>query len=631
MKELNLRARSLAVHLGISFLLFTLCRIVFFAYNHAFFPLTCSNGIQVLAVGMWFDTVPVFYYNLLVILLHTLPHPWWGKPKLKHVLRWAFLVPNSVAVAQNLMDVAFFPFSKKRTGAEIFHLSSEWDGAQLTAYLADFWFIVLLFVGFIYLTWQLLSLLYRRSASPTSFSWSIKTILAWCGYFLFCVGMTILGLRGGWGLIPLRTFDAGKYVPPHLVPLAINTPFQLICTIEGTAPTAHHFMPDAEAELLLKPWKKGGNGTFAKKNVVIIIVESLGKEYMGFYNHGKGYTPFLDSLCKESLSFSHSFANGSVSLDAPPALFSGIPHLMEDNYIVSSYNTNTPQSLGSLLHSEGYNSSFYHGARNGSMGFDNFISLAGMGEYYGLDQYPDKSDFDGKWGIFDEPYLAYFAQELSRKKQPFVSAVFTLSSHHPYTVPAKYKDRFPEGTLPIHKSIGYTDWALRQFFAQAKQQAWYSNTLFVLTADHTSDSDNPHYQSTYGRYEIPILFYTPDGSLKETRQQVMQQSLVLPTVMDILGYPKPYYALGNSCWQNGAPTYAVLYTGGHYHLLQDSLALSMYKDGSTSNLYNYWQDPSLGNEIGTKHPREKQHMEKLLKAYLQEYSVYLSKNVAGAH
>jgi uncharacterized sulfatase len=297
---------------------------------------------------------------------------------------------------------------------------------------------------------------------------------------------------------------------------------------------------------------------------------------------------------------------------------------MEETYMVSQFNINNPQSIGSLLSKEGYNSSFYHAGKNGTMSFDNFISLSGMGSYYGLNEYPNKNDYDGKWGIFDEPYLQYYANELSEKKTPFISTIFTLSSHHPYTVPEKYRLTLPHGSLPIHHSIAYTDNSLRLFFQKAKKQAWYANTLFVITADHTSDSENPAYQTTLGRFEIPFILFAPnDTTLKGKRKNVVQQSLLMPTILDYLGYSKEFFSLSPSAFDD--KSFAIFYSSGTYLLAKNDFVLA-FTPKLNSALYDTKNDKKLRQDVSYLYLKEKEKMEELLKAFLENFFTHMTHN-----
>ena len=102
-----------------------------------------------------------------------------------------------------------------------------------------------------------------------------------------------------------------------------------------------------------------------------------------------------------------------------------------------------------LLQKEGYHTSFFHGAKNGSMYFDQFMRTAGVKEFFGLNEYPNQDDYDGTWGIWDEPMLQWMSSKLNGFKQPFFSSIFSLTSHHPFVVPVKYRDQFPKGSVEV--------------------------------------------------------------------------------------------------------------------------------------------------------------------------------------
>ena len=617
MNEVKIRFKTLLSGLGIAFVLFSLARTLFFVFNYdKFDSFSFSEISKAFLIGIWFDVVPVFYYNLLFILLLILPTYLFDNKYFKVSLSAIFLTTNGIALLQNLIDIGYFPFNKKRTGAEIFHLSKELNQAQIIQYGLDFWPLVLIFILLICFCFYVIKQLNKQPFSVQKTAFSLIARIGYNSLFIILtIAITLIGLRGGFGLIPLRTFDAGRYVNSGLVPLTINTPFQLICTIEGNNAPEFQFMTQKEAETIIQPIKNLSSNKFVKKNIVIIIVESLGKEYMGFYNNGKGYTPFIDSLCAKSLTYKNSFANGTISMDAPPSIFSGIPNIMEDSYIISQFNINNPESVGSILSKEGYNSSFYHGGKNGTMGFDNFVSQSGMGHYFGLDEYPKKEDFDGKWGIFDEPYLQYYADELSHKTQPFISSIFTLSSHHPYTVPPKYSTLLPKGSMPIHQSIGYADLALKQFFSAAKNQPWYPNTLFIITADHTSDSEKPEYQTLLGRYSIPFIFFDPlnkAGKIDSTH--IIQHASLPATILSQLYYNKPFFSVNKPA--SDSNSFAVFHSNGFYQLLENNWLLAMSQNGECS-LYDWKKDAQMRTNLALANRKTTERLKLKLHSYLQ--------------
>src|SRR5690606_33640488 len=255
----------------------------------------------------------------------------------------------------------------------------------------------------------------------------------------------------------------------------LNTPFAMMKTLEAVYLREVHYYSSQELNALYPVVHVSNDSIpFRKLNVVFLIMESFGKENIGFFNRHvdggtyKGYTPFLDSLLAESYTFRRSFANGRKSIDALPSIISSIPSIGEP-FVLSVYSGNKTTSIAKLLGDAGYETAFFHGAPNGSMGFSAYAQLAGIQHYFGKDEYGNDDDFDGIWGIWDEPFMQFMAGKLNTFQEPFFASFFSLSSHHPFNVPEKYEGRFPKGPLPLHEPTGYADHALQQFFDKAAQ------------------------------------------------------------------------------------------------------------------------------------------------------------------
>ena len=375
------------------------------------------------------------------------------------------------------------------------------------------------------------------------------------------------------------------------------------------------------------------------RNVIILIVESMGKEYIGSFNRDldggryKGYMPFIDSLLEKSMTFEYSFANGRISMDAMPSILSGLPMMVEPFFLTPA-SLNDVDGISSMLDREGYTTSFFHGGHNISMGFSAYAHSIGYQHYYGLDEYCQSSkyggmdDWDGKWAIWDEPFLQYTLDQLEGTKQPFLATVFTASSHHPYHVPEQYCDSLrDEGSQPIHKCVRYTDLALRRFFERASREPWYRNTIFVLVADHTNQSSHDVYKTDLGLYSIPIIFFTPDGSLEPRLDQatIAQQTDITPTLLHLLAYDKPYLAFGDDLLSaDPAGTWAFSYNAGIYQFVKGDLLLQF--DGhKTTGVYRYKTDTLLKHNLVGQLP-EQQSMEQQLKAIIQQYMSRMNEN-----
>ncbi|MDX9752153.1 MAG: LTA synthase family protein, partial [Flavobacteriales bacterium] len=303
-------------------------------------------------------------------------------------------------------------------------------------------------------------------------------------------------------------------------------------------------------------------------------MESFSAVYSGELAGGEGHMPFLDSLMGESLCFTRAYANGRRSIDGIPAILAAIPGLMDEAFITSPYAAMPFTSLANVLAAEGYRTSFYHGGRNGTMGFDGFARSAGFHRYVGLREYPRaQADFDGHWGVRDRPFMQFWAHQLNAGPQPFLSALLTLSSHHPYELAPPDAARFAGGTLPIHATLRYADDALRRFFATARTMPWYANTIFVITADHTADleRDGRHGDKPIDHW-IPLVVHAPGRAEPARMEDVVQQIDIMPLVLQLAGHHKPFFSLGRSPLMPG-PRYAVMAGNGLYGIIGEHMQL----------------------------------------------------------
>ena len=526
-----------------------------------------------------------------------------------------FYLFNIPALLVNCIDFIFYRFTQKRATGDLF--TSEVAGDiknNLFNYISDFWYVLLILIILVFL----MEFMYRKikidsGKQPSGFIISALYI------FIF-IGLFIIGARGGLQYKPITMQAAARYAPPRLIPLVLNTPFTIIKTWDMQGLSAAKYFPDEKAELLMSI-RKSNNPYFPMKklNVIIIIMESFSREYIGFFNTGHGYTPFLDSLCRKSFVFSNAFANGKRSIEGIPAVTAGLPALMDEAFITSAYNTNRINSIAGLLHAKGYVTSFFHGGNNGSMGFDNFSSLAGYDKFYGRNEYiGPATDYDGSWGIYDQPFFRFFKNEIDKMPVPFCTTIFSISSHHPYALPNIYKNKFPKGKQPIHESVGYADFALQTFFNAASTSSWFNNTLFVITADHTGPAYETYYQTSKGIFEIPIIFYCPsDTSLKGISGRITQQADIFPSILDYLNYSGSYSAFGTSAFKE-KDNFAVNYNNNLYQYFNQDYLLQFDGD-STVGFYQYHRDSFLLKNLAGRNIEAQHDLELKTKAVIQQY------------
>lgn len=624
-----------ASNLLLVMVLYTISRLFFFWVNVDLYPnVSVNHLLEMLAGGLRFDLTALLYLNSLYLLFVLLPLPSTIRNHHNYIstAKWAFWVPNILGFIVNCMDIVYVRFTDRRTTCTVF-TEFQNDGNLVSIIwqsMWQYWYVTLFGIALL----TLLILCTRKQwlvATPQK-TWVYYT--AEIVLMLATIYFIVIGIRGGFGKYtrPITISNAMQYTNiPQETAILLNTPFSLMKSLENTMYIHPHYFNDEEIEELFSPIHTDEieeNGRLGQVNVVVLILESFSKEYIGFYNQHidgyNGFTPFLDSLLAQSVTYTHSFASGRKSIDAMPSVLSSIPMLIEP-YIVTPYSTNAVSSLAACLKEEGYATAFFHGAPNGSMGFQAYARSAGFEQYLGMDEYDGIEAFDGTRAIWDEEFLQYYARSMNQMKQPFTTAIFTASSHHPFRVPKQYEGVFPRGIQPIHQCVGYTNYSLREFFAYAEQQDWYENTLFVLTADHTNQVSLPEYATAKGIFEVPIAFYSPrwnQGNLQS--QGAVSQTDIMPSVLAYLGYNKPFFAFGEDILtQEKKHPYAVCYNHPVYQLLSDSLLLQF--DGKeVCAVYNHQNDPMLQYNIAEQ--TNTQEMETFLRAYIQQYIYRLTTN-----
>ncbi|WP_293888901.1 MULTISPECIES: LTA synthase family protein [unclassified Sphingobacterium] len=635
MKLKGVLAPYFAVAIRFIFLLviYASLRLGFYGINASLFPHVDAGKLLVMfAGGVRFDIVALLYLNILYIVMMTVPGPFKDNRVYQQVAKWIFVVVNSIGIALNLIDFAYYPFTLKRTtGTVIDQFSNESNLMKLAFdFCLDYWYLIVLLALIVYglmRSYQLIQL-----EKITKYNW--KSFLIQVPLFLLTAFLFIGGVRGGWAhsTRPITLSNAGDYVEtPEEMNIVLNTPFSILKTLKAVNLKPVHYYSDQELEQLYNPIHiPKADQPFAKKNVVVLILESFAKEHFGELNKDiqggkyKGYTPFLDSLIRHAYTFTDTYANGRKSIDALPSVITGIPSIGEP-FVLSIYSGNETTSLAKLLGKKGYETAFFHGAPNGSMGFSAYMKLAGIQHYFGKNEYNNDADFDGIWGIWDEPFLQFVANKINTFHQPFFASFFSLSSHHPFKVPEKYQGKFPKGPLPVQEPIGYTDNALREFFATASKMPWYKNTVFVICADHATVSYLPEYQTAAGGFQIPIIFYAPGDNLVGKADKLVQQIDIMPTILNYLHYDEPYFAFGSDAFKQGKDNFVLNNNAGSYNLYYKDYMMS-YDGLKVTSFYDLKKDRLMKQDLLKQHPAVLDTMETKMKAFIQQYNNRMIEN-----
>ncbi len=593
--------------------------LFFFSFLNEFHNDSWLEILRAFIVGILTDAVVVVVYLIptwLLLLFFDVSN----KIVKRIALTW-FSIGFTFATLLNLVDIGYFPITKKRIGAELIDVLPEVP-ALLGGYIASYWYLVVALIIYLFFAVWLF-----KKQLDTYKNYSQNNTFKIANIALILIFFTILA-RGGVSSRPITPFDIPSLVEPKLQWLASNTPFQFLHTIDNKGIKIENYYSEAEAEKIIGFEKQFQSDTFRKKNILFIILESFCAERIGMLNPVmKPYTPFMDSLLLNARTYKYGVANGKSTIDALPSVLSGIPSFMEKNYCYSIYNNNTNHAISYLLEKEGYHTAFFYGGLKTTFGFENFMNINFTKNYFDQEDYDSNYENSG-WGVDDHLFLSYAADKLKTLPQPFCASLLTLSLHHPFPVPEPYKTMLDTIKDPIKKSIKYTDLSLQLFFSKMKNEPWFQNSVIAICADHTSDGLGYFHGNAMNHFSIPISFFIPgDTAFNRVQNQSISQIDIYPTILDYLGYNKPFVSLGKSALSHQNPS--VVYGGNGVFRLFDYPYILEY-DNNTQDIsafIKYHDDRTVTYLLLDDANKPKiDSLTSFLKAYIQVFSYRINKN-----
>ncbi|MDR0741863.1 MAG: LTA synthase family protein [Puniceicoccales bacterium] len=625
---------TLLCKLGALLVIFSGVRFLFLCGNYKMFASEPPWHIfKAFVVGIRFDLATIAIFNLPVWGFWSLPFKLRSWKFFNAIATGWFLVANFLALLVNIIDAKYFSFTFKRMSGEIFGesvLLTE-DPSIYVHMLVEYWYIVL---GGLILIYALFLVAFKFNLTNKTDKIEKRDFT----YSFISIMLLIVCVRGGLQRKPLKPVDANIYAPSmRMACLVNNSAFNIFHTSKRANLPRYDYFADGDNRLS-KISSRHEPGKFCDicrdfqgKNVFVIILESFSAEYIGALDREfkelpiTTFTPFLDSLIEKSYIFD-GFANGTVSIDGLTSMMLSIPPLLDTSYIISAYGENAVNSLASILKKDGYKTLFFYGGKSNSCNFGSLTSKAQFDKCYCQYDYDGPASDISGWGVYDEEFFQFVARRVNKTKKPFLSVLFSLSSHHPFLYPQRLHGKFPKGNEKLQELIAYTDYSLQKFFETAERMDWYKDTLFVLVADHTACPQQKYYQNTLGGYSIPIIFFDPNGKLIGKSTEVAQQIDIMPSILDLVGSKHNYFSFGSSLFDPKAPRFAISYKNGIYQLITKDFVCKF--DGrDVVGLYQR-SDFLLGNNLA-KDPKffvEKENLRDFTKAFLQHYGKSIKNN-----
>ncbi|MDR1225358.1 MAG: sulfatase-like hydrolase/transferase [Prevotellaceae bacterium] len=349
-----------------------------------------------------------------------------------------------------------------------------------------------------------------KSLSKVKWYYAVPCILM--GPFLLLAGM-----RGGARPIPIHQSIVYFSQKQILNDIAVNPAWNLLhSVIHGAGileKNSFVTMPQDEAKAIVAALHRVeqdtsvGVLTVDRPNIVILILESWSGDMIESIGGTAGITPNFRRLEQDGLMFGQVYSGGKRSQQGLVGIFAGYPALPQITACDFPEKAKRLPTITQKLNENGYHTSFYFGGQREYGNIGAFIMFNNFARDVKEEDFTGSHLHRGKLGVHDEDVLAQQLEDLRKEPQPFFSALFTLSSHSPFDQPLQNALDWSLPQMPFLNSVYYTDKCLGEYFAQARKEAWYGNTLFVLVADHGRVSHIPRDFYSFEHIHIPMLLY----------------------------------------------------------------------------------------------------------------------------
>jgi len=619
-----------------------LFRLVFLVvYRGAFADASVGEVLLALLNGARFDLSVVLAFTgipaLLALLLSPLP---FRKAVYGLLFAWVAVVGLGFAVL-SAIDLNYYAFVARRVSFEVVEMRQDWRPIAMVILhgyplqLA----LVLLGVAAIVLVSA------RRYARLLARPWGRVRWWSHLAQVALALPLLALAIRGGLQAKPLSVGMA--FQGPHMAVghLALNPIFTaVIAANKGRAPQLAYTGEAAafgrtRALLGLPPQPEQDRYPLLRRqevaplahprNLVIITIESFSAQFTEAIGGMQDVTPNFNRLAREGLLFSNFYAAGTRSLEGIATILTGFPALPTETLIGSAAEQTVLRSVPLILREQGYSSFFLHGAFRGSMWFDTFAQRNGFDRYIAKEDFPNADKIsDSMWGVFDEHTLERLHTEILAAPKPVLAYYFSLNPHTPFELPdPKYRRFGPEVPhAEMLNAVSYTDAALGRFFELARHSPYWSDTVFMVTADHNMGKWEMNYRE---RQWIPLLILVPGdpgfprGVVDAT---LGSQVDMAPTALELLGISATQSFAGQSLLHPAAHRFALFNWFGQVGWIDDNV-LMVHDLERPLALFDRRADPELRHNLVGPGMRPGQWQEVAdLRAYFQTFNNLLLNN-----
>mgnify|MGYP003322701767 FL=1 len=531
-------------------LVFQIFRIaIYYSYRDLFNNLDFLKLTESLFLGLRFDLSSTSILLFIPIVILIFPLRITGHLFFRRFVVSVIYLELVAMIIFLTSDYMYFSFVKRHITNELLFLlnDSEYLMTEVSVKLLPIIFLLVLTVLFYPL--------FLKATCPKKPEVQ-RSILS---FVLILLVLIVVG-RGGFQRKPIAVIDAYQYGSAsqgHLILNGIFTASHFSISskfIERTAGEEKLYLDTLDLPVSTTPDYpleriNVQSGMSPKKNVVMIMIESLSFKYIDYLSgQNYGVTPNIDRFASNGLVFENFFANGQRSVDGAQSILTGIPPLpgMPD---ITALSVNY-SSLGQLASDNHYRTIFLTTTLRESFSMDLIAGAAGFDDYHGLEDYPlllnyiDAADRPLGW---DYEAFMYLLKQLEGEKSNYVAFVNASSDHTPFARMQEPFNKYEHGTDTeggYLNMLHYTDWALGEFINEYKKRKDFEETIFIITADHAL----PHFQGVepYGKFRIPLIIYSPKNISPGRSQMFASQIDLFPTIIKLLDLEGKYSAIGKN-------------------------------------------------------------------------------------
>lgn len=633
--------RFILINLALTFIY----RVIFLVTYLGLFNGTTFLGVLLSFIhGLRFDISNIFLVHTIVFIALFLPGRIFLTKTFYLVIKIIFFISICLQISIMTIDLIYYAHVNTHLAEDILKIEHDiWSMLRIvfTSYIG---FIVGFLVSLVPL-WLLFSkLLKSEPPERGTIGGRKEKALLQLGRSLIYIFLLIIvatfSIRGGLQSKPLRVSHAfinDRIILGHLTLNGVFTIIQVVLSPGGVLDveyeedvaidTVRNLVRDTKTEFLDNEYPmlrkhKGEQSEGKAPNVVILIMESWSAHAVGALGSKYDVTPFFDKLSKEGFLFTNFYSVGQRSTDGAMSILYSFPSFSRLTTVGRVYEQNQMIGIGNILKQEGYSTIFICGAKRGSMGLDSFAARAGFDRYIAKDNFDLPKEYFDEWGVFDEYAFERAHEEFTQMKKPFLGVVYTLNPHTPFAVPSKKFEKVTDDkNAPFLNALYYCDWALENFFKLARQSEYFSNTLFIIVADHT---EGLHGQSALDLYRIPCLFYFPGKITPGIDSNPGSQLDILPSIVDVLGLNSTHSSFGRSLFTPGR-RYALFSRGNILGWVKNDHVL-LHTIQSPIGFYDFRTDTTFSKDLLEEKPSMAKDHEKELFSLLKSATVLLQSN-----